>query len=975
MTGFAPKEGSFVHSPGDVDLGDEHLSEPTDFGRGIGVEAGADGRHDLGASSNPHLEAILGKINAVMAGQSDDPRSDHLAPETDESLARLKEALPMGETGVAIAPSFDTEQNLEDPVDLLAPYNDVLKEVSGFFNERETRQRAAQRFAAPEQNHFQQVVGGDPHFQMAQSVPQGEPERFDAEARAGAGEASFKREVPSYSSILEEPDLYKPVEFEQPLATSIAPPGAMLAEQPDVQGLQRELMSRIGQLEQVIGHHFGQQQDVVRDVAKAAVEMTLNDIDKTSIGQRLSALEQAIESLKNTPPMAQTLPPAEAEKTLNSGDGGAPAADDLQGEALPEALGAARALRDGKVHEGGLEDGVENRGVQDVKSKDSGADNIRAKNIRPQDMVPQGRGLDETGLNDGGGDRSAVSAVKAALAEEYGDICVPVRDKKMSPASQTEGPAVVDATDGKGPEPDGPQGGPEKDVDTSSLKDFQNLFKGEGSGVFGRKDKTSIDPSIDSAEAPLSATEQMTAKEALGPGAPMSARDMTPPQAATDVEGDAFLAKTVSLREQFNQSNIVSNDDDLRTVQPKGARPMILFVALALILAAVGIGLGSKSFGDVELFKQIFQRFSDEGQTEGRSKRAVELDQNTPAALNDASLRGDADLSVTGAIVTRRGGDGKAMQRLSDGDASDLFEGHKTPETLLPMAAGRLTLPPVGIGPYSLRHAAANGDANAQFEVARRFGMGQGVERDFDEALRWYVQAAAQGFAPAQYRLGTFYERGRSVERSLPQAKVWYKRAAELGNVKAMHNLAVINTAINRDKPDYQFSIYWFKQAAVRNLADSQFNLAILYQNGVGVPKNLVESYRWFSLAARQGDLDAARRRDLLEKKMKKSDLLLAANMLQAWKATPIDVKANEVGLKGVHVTSTLSHAHETVQRSRVLTTQILLRKLGYRLQDADGVLNEVTVKAIKKFEKDKGLPITGKVTPDLLKMLNKAAL
>ena len=85
--------------------------------------------------------------------------------------------------------------------------------------------------------------------------------------------------------------------------------------------------------------------------------------------------------------------------------------------------------------------------------------------------------------------------------------------------------------------------------------------------------------------------------------------------------------------------------------------------------------------------------------------------------------------------------------------------------------------------------------------------------------------------------------------------------------------------------------------------------------------------------------------------------------------------EANEVGLNGLHVTSTMSHADETVQRSRVLTAQVLLRKLGYDLKEVDGTLNDRTIAAIKKFEKDKGLPITGKVDHDLIKILNKVAL
>lgn len=109
-----------------------------------------------------------------------------------------------------------------------------------------------------------------------------------------------------------------------------------------------------------------------------------------------------------------------------------------------------------------------------------------------------------------------------------------------------------------------------------------------------------------------------------------------------------------------------------------------------------------------------------------------------------------------------------------------------------PQGGSALDLPPATVGPMSLRLAAANGDASAEFEVAARLAEGNGTGQDYAEALRWYQRSAAKGFAQSQYRLGTLYERGLGTDKDLERAKVWYSRAAENGNVKAMHNLAVL---------------------------------------------------------------------------------------------------------------------------------------------------------------------------------------
>ena len=176
-------------------------------------------------------------------------------------------------------------------------------------------------------------------------------------------------------------------------------------------------------------------------------------------------------------------------------------------------------------------------------------------------------------------------------------------------------------------------------------------------------------------------------------------------------------------------------------------------------------------------------------------------------------------------------------------------------------------LPPATVGPFSLRLAAGKGDASAQFEVASRLAEGKGLDQDLKEAAEWYHRSAASGFAMAQFRLGTLYERGLGVRRDAARAQSWYERAAAQGNVKAMHNLAVL-AASRSPKGDYESAARWFTAAAEHGLADSQYNLAVLYENGMGVTKDMQKSYTWLLLAAKQGDKDAAERVKVLKPKM-----------------------------------------------------------------------------------------------------------
>jgi localization factor PodJL len=212
--------------------------------------------------------------------------------------------------------------------------------------------------------------------------------------------------------------------------------------------------------------------------------------------------------------------------------------------------------------------------------------------------------------------------------------------------------------------------------------------------------------------------------------------------------------------------------------------------------------------------------------------------------------------------------------------------------------SGESKLPPATVGPFSLRIAAAKGDASAQFEVASRLAEGKGTDQDLKEASQWYQRAAAGGFAMAQFRLGTLYERGLGVKPDSARAQIWYERAATQGNVKAMHNLAVLAASRN-PKGDYEGAAHWFNSAADYGLADSQYNLAVLYENGMGVGKDMQQAYKWLLLAAKQGDKDAAGRRDALKPKMSAADLAAAETQAAAWRAKPIRRVANDARVAG----------------------------------------------------------------------------
>jgi hypothetical protein len=129
---------------------------------------------------------------------------------------------------------------------------------------------------------------------------------------------------------------------------------------------------------------------------------------------------------------------------------------------------------------------------------------------------------------------------------------------------------------------------------------------------------------------------------------------------------------------------------------------------------------------------------------------------------------------------------------------------------LLP-ATGQTAGSAAAIDPAALAKANA-GDAAAQVQVGESCAAG----RDYQQAAAWYTKAANQGNIAGEIHLASLYRDGGGTlfPRDMAQAAAWYRKAADQGD------------------------------------AGAQGTLGMLYTLGQGVPRNDVEAYYWFDLAA-----------------------------------------------------------------------------------------------------------------------------
>ena len=171
-----------------------------------------------------------------------------------------------------------------------------------------------------------------------------------------------------------------------------------------------------------------------------------------------------------------------------------------------------------------------------------------------------------------------------------------------------------------------------------------------------------------------------------------------------------------------------------------------------------------------------------------------------------------------------------------------------------------------------LKTLAEGGDVNAQFALGVRYYNGNGVPKDFDEAVKWYKKVAYSGNVQAQIMMGLCYEKGHGVEKDYTQACSWYRKAADQGDSNAQ---LLFGSYLNRQKRgriDEQEAVELFRKSAQQGNPNAQLLLSKCYFLGEGTDKDFVESYAYLNLAAVTNQT-AKKMRESLEKMLSSDEI------------------------------------------------------------------------------------------------------
>lgn len=163
------------------------------------------------------------------------------------------------------------------------------------------------------------------------------------------------------------------------------------------------------------------------------------------------------------------------------------------------------------------------------------------------------------------------------------------------------------------------------------------------------------------------------------------------------------------------------------------------------------------------------------------------------------------------------------------------------------------------------------------------------MERNYKEAMRYYLIAIEKGCEHSYRGIGELYEYGYGVEKDLVQALSWYKKGKEKGDfiagLEAMRLAELIawkksqeqkkenaapvretkradvksvaaDVAVGQAK-DEAAAHRWFLKAAEQGNVAAQMNAGIDFARGTGTKKNIPEAIKWYKRAAENGNAEA----------------------------------------------------------------------------------------------------------------------
>lgn len=160
---------------------------------------------------------------------------------------------------------------------------------------------------------------------------------------------------------------------------------------------------------------------------------------------------------------------------------------------------------------------------------------------------------------------------------------------------------------------------------------------------------------------------------------------------------------------------------------------------------------------------------------------------------------------------------------------------------------------------------------------------------------------------------------------------------------------------------DFAADVDRWRPLAEQGNAVAQYKLGVMHANGRGAPRDFITAYKWLNIAGAQGNENAIKGRDAVARRMTPAEVEMGQKRAR-----------EELSLGGgeIFTGEVPARLKQMTARNLNLEGQRLLNARGYNVGFADGIEGPRTRAAVREFERQGGLPLTGKITPELVTRL-----
>ena len=206
------------------------------------------------------------------------------------------------------------------------------------------------------------------------------------------------------------------------------------------------------------------------------------------------------------------------------------------------------------------------------------------------------------------------------------------------------------------------------------------------------------------------------------------------------------------------------------------------------------------------------------------------------------------------------------------------------------------------------------------------------------EAFEFYLQAAQKGSAESQFVVSQMLLYSDGIRGNTAEGASWLEKAAAQDHMEASRALGIYLLNGDFDLPrNPGKAVYLLERAAAKGDTFSMLTLANLHLTGYGTAADPQKAAQWYRQAAQSGESVPAQWQD-------------AQFLAKGQAARPYNQKAD--------------------QKARVKRAQACLKTLGYYKGVVDGINGPGTANAVKNFQKDRNVSVTGTVDAALMRQI-----